>query len=330
MVRDNKLRPGLVTGLLILAMAGAYWAGGRLGLLEQVVVDGVHVTPLWPPTGIAVAGLLLLGLRVWPGIALGETLVVLGFGFPPSWGSIGVVAGATAAPVAASLLLRRVGFRVELDRLRDGVALVFLGAFLAMTISASVACLMSLADGTLPVENFWEVWSAWWTGDAMGVLVVAPVLFALRHARMPREIPPLRWLEAILLFGLTVVVTLIATHSSLDLLFLTLPLVMWAALRFQLAGSAPCVLAVSVLVVPAATHHVGPFAHHGLLAVMALLQALNGSVALTGLLLSAVVSERNNTLRTLEQACSALAEVVASLAPAEAGEQWPPPEPGEC
>ncbi|KJK55420.1 membrane protein, partial [Saccharothrix sp. ST-888] len=66
-------------------------------------------------------------------------------------------------------------------------------------------------------------------------------------------------------------------------------------------------------------------AHRSLLATMVTLQALNGSAALTTLLLAAVVAERKNTYRKIEQACMGLAEVVARLAPGDAGHRWPPP-----
>ncbi|MGW4696076.1 MASE1 domain-containing protein [Kitasatospora sp. YST-16] len=323
-LRNAKAGETAVAGLSILGVALVYWAGGRLGLLTQVVVGGVHVTPLWPPTGVAVAGLLLLGLRVWPGIALGALLVIAGFGaITPA--SFGIAAGNTLAPVVAVLLLARVGFRVELDRLRDGVALVFLGALVSTLISASTACLLLVSEGALAAHQFWPAWTAWWTGDAMGVLVVAPLLLAVRAARMPRDVPLRRWAEALGLLAVTAVTVLTATRSPLSLLFLVLPVVMWAALRFQLLGAAPCVLVVSVFAVPAAVHHIGPFAHHGLLAVMVQLQALNGVAALTGLLLAAVTTERENTLDTIEQACIALAEVVNRLAPGEADGPWPPP-----
>ncbi|WP_035796872.1 MASE1 domain-containing protein [Kitasatospora mediocidica] len=322
MARNETIRRLTATGLWILGVAAAYYGGGKLGLLEQVVVGGVRVTPLWPPTGIAVAGLLLLGWRVWPGIALGALLIILGFG-PLTLSSFGIAVGNTLAPLAACWLLRRVGFRVELDRLGDGVVLVFLGALTAMLISSGTACGVLLLNGSVPEGQFWPVWSAWWTGDAMGVLVVAPVLLAGYAARLPRDTPLLRWGEAAVLLASTAVVALVVTQSTLSLLFLVLPLVMWAALRFQLPGAAPCVLMVSVFAVPAATDQVGPFAGHGLLATMVILQALNGSAALTGLLLAAMITERNNTLRTIEQACARLAELVAHLSPAEADQPWP-------
>jgi integral membrane sensor domain MASE1 len=312
-----------MTGLLILAVAAAYFAAGRIGLLRQVVVDGAKVTPLWPPTGIAVVCLLTLGLRIWPGIALGEFLVIVSIG-PFRAESTAIVAGSTLAPVCAALMLRRVGFRLELDRLRDGVALVFLGALGGMLISATTGTSALVLAGELPLSDYWSTWTSWWTGDAMGVLVVAPLLLAARAARPPKDTGPLQWAEAALLLTGTAFTTVLVTHSSLDLLFLLFPLLIWSALRFQLAGAAPCVLIVSVLTIIAATGFTGPFAHHGILGIMVTLQALNGAAALTTLLLAALVTERDTTYRKIEQACQVLTEVVDRLAPGVSTQAWPP------
>ncbi|GAA3149249.1 hypothetical protein GCM10017687_78360 [Streptomyces echinatus] len=159
-----------------------------------------QVTPLWPPSVIALAGLLLCGPRVWPGVALGAFLANVGLG-PSLPGVLAITAGNTLAPVCSYLLLRRTGFRVELDRLRDALALIFLGAFTGMLISATTGSGTLLLAGALNTNGFWPTWSVWWTGDAMGVLVVTPVLLVLRSARWPRHVPPSRWLEALLLMG---------------------------------------------------------------------------------------------------------------------------------
>jgi integral membrane sensor domain MASE1 len=312
-----------MTGLLILAVAAAYFAAGRIGLLRQVVVDGAKVTPLWPPTGIAVVCLLTLGLRIWPGIALGEFLVIVSIG-PFSAASAAIVAGSTLAPVCAALLLRSVGFRLELDRLRDGVALVFLGALGGMLISATTGTTALVLAGALPLGEYWSTWSAWYAGDAMGVLVIAPLLLAARTVRRPQDTSPFQWAEAALLLAGTAFATVLVTRTSLDLLFLLFPLLIWSALRFQLVGAAPCVLIVSVLTIIAATDFAGPFARQDILGIMVTLQALNGSAALTTLLLAAVVTERKTTYRKIEQACQVLTEVVDRLAPGISTQAWPP------
>ncbi|MFE3825275.1 MASE1 domain-containing protein [Streptomyces sp. NPDC059092] len=328
MVRTEQLRRLTVRALPALGVAVAYYAFGQLGLVRQVRVEGAIVTPLWPPTGVALGCLLHLGLGVWPGISLGALLSIVTISdFHPT--DIVIIAGNTLAPVCAYLMLRRAGFRLEVDRLRDGVALVFLGALGGMLISATVGTGVLVLSDRLPRHGFWPTWTAWWAGDAMGVLVVTPLLLLLRRVRLPgagdrdragqerREDGGhgRRWGEAAALVVTAVVVTPLAARSPLCLLFLVFPLLIWAALRFQLAGSAPCALLVSVVVIWAATDHVGPFTHHDLTETMITIQALNGSAALTGLLLAAIVTEQRNIRRKVEQACRELAEVVGRLAP---------------
>ncbi|MFJ6752614.1 MASE1 domain-containing protein [Streptomyces sp. NPDC091266] len=323
MVRTEEFRRPAAAALRILGLAAVYYAAGRIGLLEQVVIAGAVVTPLWPPTGIALASLFILGLRTWPGIALGTMLVILTIS-SLAVSSLLIMLGNTLAPVCSYLLLRKVGFRMELDRLRDGVALVALGAFGGMLVSSTVASATLLVSGRLPASGFWSAWAAWWVGDAMGVLVVAPLLFALRTVRWPRAIRTYRWAEGAALLVCAVAVSLVATRTPLALLFLVFPLIVWAALRFQLLGAAPVVLLVSVMAIVAATRRIGAFEGQSLLQAMVNLQALNGSAALTALLLSAIVTEQKTVRQKIEQACEELAEVVDRLAPGERTPRWPP------
>ncbi|WP_431773240.1 MASE1 domain-containing protein [Streptomyces cucumeris] len=318
--RDEGIRRYGAMVLRIAAVAALYYAGARIGLLQELVRG--QVTPLWPPTGIALACLLLLGPAVWPGIALGALAVNAPIG-PSPLAVTGIVAGNTLAPLCAFLLLRRVGFRMSLDRLRDALALVFLGALLGMLISATVGTAVLVLADALGTDGFWPTWSVWWTGDAMGVLVITPLLLALRGARPPRGVRPARWLEAVVLLAGTAAVTLVATRSVASLLFLVFPFLIWAALRFQLAGAAPCSFIVSVLAIHATAVDVGPFAGDSLLTQMVTLQAFNGTTALTALLLSAIIAERNNTRRQIERVCAELADVVVRLAPDETLGTWP-------
>ncbi|MDQ0840751.1 integral membrane sensor domain MASE1 [Streptomyces sp. V1I6] len=326
-VRSEQVRGPAAAVLRVLAVAAAYWAGGRIGLLQQVVVEGAVVTPLWPPTGISLACLLWMGARVWPGILLGALLTIATID-SVGLATLGILAGNTFAPLAAYLMLRRVGFRTGLDRLRDGLALVFLGALGGMLVSATFGACTLVLSGALPLGEFWPVWSAWWAGDAMGVLVITPLLLVLRRARLPRDTRAWWWTEAVALGLASVAVTLLATRVSLSLLFLVFPMLIWAALRFQLPGSAPCALLISVLAISAATDGMGPFAGRSVLEVMVVLQALNGCAALTGLLLASVVTEQIAVRRKIEKACADLAEVVEQLAPDDATHLWTPLDDG--
>jgi len=323
--RNEGLRHYSVAALRILAVAAVYYGAARLGLLLQLVHG--QVTPLWPPTGIAVASLLVLGLRIWPGIALGAFLVNVSIG-PTIPAVLAIVLGNTLAPVCSYLLLRRAGFHNELDRLRDVLALVFLGALGGMLISATVGSGVLVLAGAVPASNFWPTWSVWWAGDAMGVLVVAPLLLALRTARWPRSAGLLRWVEGAALLSGTLLVTLLATSTSHSLLFLVFPFMIWAAFRFQLVGAAPCALGVSTLAILAATRRAGPFAHHDLFANMVTLQAFNGATALTALWLAAVITERNRNHQAIKRLCAQLSAVVSQMEPGSPPYERPPPEDG--
>ncbi|WP_327249108.1 MASE1 domain-containing protein [Streptomyces sp. NBC_01320] len=311
----DRLRRGAMTALQICAVAALYYASGKLGLLQQLVRG--QVTPLWPASGIALAGLLLIGPRTWPGITLGAFLINISLNLPSITAVLMITTGDTLAPLCSYALLHRAGFRTRMNRWRDALALVFLGAFISMLISATVGCGTLHLTGALP-GGFWPTWWVWWTGDAMGVLVVAPALLALRSARWPKAAPPSRWVEGSLLGAATISMGLLQT-SPTPLLFLAFPLLTWAAFRFQRAGAAPCALAVSTFAIFAATRRSGPFAGHALLANMISLQAFNGAAALTALLLSAAITERNQTQEKIEEACRRLAEMVERTAPDTGG-----------
>ncbi|MFB6846326.1 MASE1 domain-containing protein [Streptomyces sp. NPDC056373] len=311
--RQARSRRDVRTALGICAVAALYYGSAELGLLQQLVRG--QVTPLWPPSGIALASLLLLGPRVWPGIALGAFLTNVTLG-PSLWAVLLIAAGNTLAPVCSYALLRRAGFRNELNRLRDALALIFLGAFTGMLISATVGSGTLALTGVLDAGDFASTWSVWWTGDAMGVLAVTPVLLVLRSARWPPGVPLSRWVEGILLVVATACVGFIET-SGTPLLFLGFPLLIWAGFRFRLAGAAPCALAVSIFAIVAAGQQSGPFAGHDLFTDMITLQAFNGSASLTALLLGAAVGERADTEREIAQACRQLAEMATRIATSE-------------
>jgi serine phosphatase RsbU (regulator of sigma subunit)/integral membrane sensor domain MASE1/anti-sigma regulatory factor (Ser/Thr protein kinase) len=269
-------------------VAVAYLVAAELGLRFAVVAD--EVTPLWPPTGVAIVALLAFGPRIWPAIAVSAFAVNVPIG-PSVAAAVLIGAGNTLAPVVAALVLARVGFRIHLERVRDALALVFIGALGCMAISATVGATTLLVAGAIEAREYVETWSAWWAGDAMGVLIVAPFLWSLRRPRFDR----VRWdrvAEAAALFAALAIACLVAVHNQEELLFLVLPLLGWIAWRFQQQGAAPAALLVSVVVIAAAADDIGPFAGESLLSQMILLQTFNASVAFTTLLFASAVSER--------------------------------------
>src|SRR2546430_2300620 len=120
----------------IAAVAVAYYAAARVGLLAAVAQS--IVSSAWPPSGVALAALLLLGLRLWPGIALGAFLLNWTAGVSAA-GAAGIALGNTLEAVAAAWLLGRgVGFRPSLQRARDVIALGRGGALASTRVNAHV------------------------------------------------------------------------------------------------------------------------------------------------------------------------------------------------
>src|SRR5437879_9001023 len=242
-----------------LALVGVtYWVAARLSL-NLALVHG-QVTPLWPPTGIALVAILVLGRGVAPGIALAAFAVNLPLG-PSPLGAAFIAVGNTLAPLLSAELLARAGFRRELDRIRDAVVLIVLGALVGMMVSATVGTLVLVLSGAVPAARLAATWAVWWTGDAMGVLLVAPFLLNLLPSPGRR---PLSWrgaIEVALVSAGVGLVTYVLFQNRFRLEYLVLPLIMAAAWRFRLRGAEPAGLVASVVAIWVAVHADVPFAH---------------------------------------------------------------------
>ena len=201
----------LRTAALALLVGVAYYVAARLSL--RVALVQRNVTPLWPPTGIAVVAFLVLGRRVWPGVAIAAFAVNAPINSDLLVAAV-TAAGNTVAPLLAATLLERVGFHREIDRQRDAIAIVFLAALGSMVLSASIGTTALVTSGSVPWSEYGQTWTVWWTGDAMGVLVVAPFLLSL--GELSRRRPPswARRAEAAVLFVLITVVALWVTGSK--------------------------------------------------------------------------------------------------------------------
>src|SRR5258708_23878615 len=155
-----------------------YWASAKVGL--TLAVANGSVTAVWPPTGLALAALLIWGLRMWPAVALAAFVANATIAAPPLPAILGITVGNTLeAVVAATLLVRLAHIRLSLDRVRDVLSLVVLGAALSTVVAATIGALSLSLDGALRHVAFGTVWRTWWVGDMGGDLLIAPALLVL-------------------------------------------------------------------------------------------------------------------------------------------------------
>ena len=138
-----------------------------------------QVTAVWPPSGIALATVLIFGHRVWPGIALGAFFANATTGAPIA-AAIGIAVGNTLEAMSGAWLLRRfVGFDPSLHRLKDVLGLAVLAAGLSTMVSATIGVASLCFAKVQPWGSYGRLWWVWWLGDATSDLVVAPLILTL-------------------------------------------------------------------------------------------------------------------------------------------------------
>jgi PAS domain S-box-containing protein len=294
---------GVATGdvargaLIGLVTAAVYVAAAKVGLSLAFAAE--QVTTVWPPTGIAIAAIVRFGPR-WtgPAIALGAFLANVTANEPVATAA-GIAAGNTLEALTAAWCLRRVGFHPALARLRDALALVALAAGLSTTIAATIGVTSLCAGGVQPWSTFDTLWWTWWIGDALGALVVAPLLLVWTGPPVFR--PAGRPIEASVLLVTTAAVGVLVfvlprgpRIADYPLQYTVFPFVIWAALRFGQRGTTVVALLVSALSVWSAVGDGGGVplsAPHDRLVRQQLFMAV---VAVSGILLAAAIAERDD------------------------------------
>ncbi len=280
----------------ILAIAVIYILGARAGLRLDAISG--FATLVWPPTGIALAALLLGGYELWPGIFLGALVANVWTGAPVVV-ALGIASGNTLEALLGTYAVRRIpDFRASLDRVRDAIGLILLAATLSTLVSATIGVASLHLGGIVPRRQVGEAWRAWWLGDAMGALLFAPVI--LVWASNPIAIPRGRRLLEASVLTISVVVGsvlifVMPTSNDGGLFnhaYVLFPFLVWAAVRFGLHGAVSTTFLVSMIAVWGTALGNGPFVESTLHGSLFALQAFMGVTTATFLTLGASTAER--------------------------------------
>ncbi|MGH9042118.1 MAG: MASE1 domain-containing protein, partial [Acidimicrobiia bacterium] len=263
----------------VLVLALAYFLSAKVGLM---LAHGWIASPVWPPAGVAVAGLLLFGRRSWPGVALGSFLIGLPQGVVTD---LGTMVAQTLGPLVAATVLEARHFNRSLARVADVLHLLVVGGA-SMLVSASVATgVLALADVIGPQE--WvRAWLTWWLGDAMGVILVTPLVLVVTAPNTIRR----RWRETAALLLTTAISTRLLFAGDLPLVFLVFPFALWAALRLGPPGAAAVSALVSAIAIWTTAQGRGAFSGLPDASSLVVLEAFNAGVAVTSLVLAAAVA----------------------------------------
>jgi signal transduction histidine kinase len=289
------LRGRYVSG--VVALAGAYYAAAKVGY--ELEFAGPVAAIVWLPAGVAISFLCLGGLRLWPGVLVGD-LLANDYSALPLGSALGQTLGNMVEVLVAVLLIRRLAARhgSPLDSV-TGVGRL-LGVIAAATaISATVGPLSLLAGQVITTSALPEVARTWWLGDAAGALVVIPLALAW-HQPPPRGWARPRAVEAVAMLAAVAGLSEIAFRSESPLSYLVFPALGWAGLRFGRRGATLAIAVAVGFAVWNTTHYHGPFVFDSITLSVLTTQTYIAVAALSTLALAALVSERKRVAERLD------------------------------
>lgn len=292
-----------------------YFAAARLGL--EVGTVGGRVSALYPASGVAIALLFLGGLRFWPCVLVGGIAANASTGLiAAAW--IGVGGANTAEALIGAWLLGRVlDRRRPFEDVTEVVGFVAIAGGIAPAFAATLGATTLWANGILSGGGFAYHFAFWWLGDAAGALAVAPLLIVWSCGS--KRITAGGLARSLGLVGASVVLAAAVFATRLGEVtgpYLLFPLVVGAAL----AGRRHVVVAMSAAVAAIAAwatgHGLGPIAvaeSGDLLRALVLLDVFLATFALTGLVLTALASQRVRVEREVRRSLRAEREARAEI-----------------
>lgn len=281
--------------ILAIALVILYFGAAKLGL--SLAFLHASVSPVWPPTGVAIAIVLWLGYRFAPTILIGAFLANLATSVPIATAA-GIAAGNTLEAVCAAFLVQRlVGSRIPFSRAQDVWKFVFIAGLLSPMISATIGNVSLCLSNAAQWSNFNTLWLTWWLGDGSGALAVAPFLLTWLAAPGERW-SPRRLGEALLLLAVLLLVAYVVfgglaptRAANYPLGHLTIPILLWAGFRFGPRGASTAIVALSGVAILGTTRGLGPFAEQNLNESLLLLQVFVVAVATAALVLAGAATE---------------------------------------
>jgi diguanylate cyclase (GGDEF)-like protein len=289
----------------LLVLAAVYFAAGKLGL--KLAHVNASATAIWPCTGISLAAFLILGYRVWPAILAGAFLVNLTTA-GSAVTSLAIAVGNTLEGVVGCYLVTRFAAgRQAFQRAQDIFKFAVLAGMVSPMISATVGVTTLAVAALAGWKIYGSIWSTWWLGDAVGAVVVTPLVL------LWWENPHVQWsgrqiTELTLMFlGLFSTGWIVFggrfdfSVKNYPLEYLCIPFLVWAAFRFGRRKAVTAIFALAAIATWGTAHGFGPFARELQNTSLLLLQSFIGVMAVTSMALAAEFSEHKRAAEYVRQ-----------------------------
>ena len=286
------MTPNLKKFTISIFISLAYFVAAKLGL--ELAFEQVNTSPVWPPTGLAIAALVYFGVNYWPSVFLGAMLVNIATGTSLIISTSIGVGNALEAIIAVWLLLRYTNNEPFTSVIN--VARFSTIVFFATMISATIGVSSLFLGNVISLSTFPLLWTTWWLGDLVGGLVVAPFLLIWANINKSKIIS-IKPLDIILL--LVTIASILFVFSSLftigrehyPLAFIYLPITIWAGYRFGQTGATLFILLISSVAIFATLYGYGPFIRPSENESLLLLQSFMGVMMLATLIITASIEE---------------------------------------
>jgi len=299
-----SLAPGLRTSSIALLVAISYYAGSQVGFL--FTPPGQPISTFWPPNAILLGVFLLTPPRIWWAFVLAvlpaHLLIQLQFGVPVLSALGWFVGNISEALLGAGCI--HFFFFAKKTSLFESVKGVVI--FLAFGVGLATLVTSFLDAGSTVLtglgRNFWMVWTTRLTNNMVANLTIVPplVIFGTSQISQLRKAKISAYLEAAALgVGIVVVSVLVFGAENAPgmipaFIYVPLPFLLWAALRFGPGGLSASVLVVALISAWNAMHGRGPFGTSSLTSHVVSLHILLTAFALPLMLTAALVAERRN------------------------------------
>jgi two-component system, NtrC family, sensor kinase len=320
----RSLPKGLLHPIAVAVIAVVYYTTGELGRFLASTPN--NVTPVWPPDGFALAALLILGYRVWPGVLIGSF-------FADIWAVLDntnansvtisiltasiIAGGTTSSAIISNFLLRKfVGSHHLFDRPQNVFKFIVVGGMIGPIVSATVGISALCFRGLVPLADWAMNWFIWWVSNVAGILIFTPLVliwaqpslkairkfFQFYTAIIRQKKLNLKYLKSLsfhikqaefsLLIILVIVVGYIAFGGGYPIEYMLIPFLVWAVFRFSIEGATLLIFIVSAMAVLGTVKGGGPFARPNINESLILLQSFIGVIVLTTLILCSVIAQR--------------------------------------
>ncbi len=302
--------------VVIAVLALAYLIAGRFGL--QFAIIHQNISLVWAASAIALAAMLLGGLSLWPGVALGAFLVNIMTG-APLFSVVMITVGNTLGPVLATYIMRNVvPFKVTFDRISDVVVFALAGVLVTSLIISLIGTLALIAGTHIAGTNAASIWLEWFMGDSIGILVLTPLImlwwknYHLTHNYR-------KWLEVAVLSLCVVAVSIVIFQpanygiGNYPLTYLTLPFTLWAAFRFGARGASTICFMIVVVALGGVARQLQVMPYTDVHQDLIYLWTFIAIVTLCTLVVAAIVMDRKTIERELARERDYIAQMVNAM-----------------